>query len=307
MTAEGLRRTSQDPAFCCVSPAKSCRYSLIRRFVRPLPSLNSSDGYAAATIASVTTIDSSAPPDTGAATERRPGESATEHVVRELEDLILSTLEPGATLPSESELADRLSVSRLTVREAMKFLQARGFVDIRQGRRATVAPPTAGAARSFFSLMVRRDPRGLLELLEIRRALEVHIATLAAQRATRAGVRGVELALDAMRTATADSDDFNRADVEFHESLAAATGNRTLSLLIEALQEPLHASRLRSIRGHLARGFGIDEVVDQHARIIERVKEHDPKGAAQAMRDHLTSTEQDLRAALTLQASDDDA
>jgi GntR family transcriptional repressor for pyruvate dehydrogenase complex len=231
---------------------------------------------------------------------RRRGPSATEQVIRELEDLIFRGFRAGSPLPSESELAARLDVSRLTVREAMKTLQARGLVEIRHGRRPVVAHPTAAPVSDFFMAAVRRDPRGPLDLLEVRRALEVHIAGLAAQRASRAAVAGLELSLEAMRRAVSNLVEFHQADIQFHESLADACGNQSLSLLIEALEGPLRASRLQSIQGHFARGKDINDVIDQHARIFDRVKARDSEGAAEAMRDHLLSTEQDLRAVMFL-------
>lgn len=217
-----------------------------------------------------------------------------------LEDLVLGELEPGAELPSESDLATTLGVSRLTVREATKALQARGLVEIRQGRRPLVAHPNAGPIGDFFIAAVRRDPRRLLDLLEVRRALEVHIAALAATRASRAAITAMDMALDAMRTAADDPTALHDTDIRFHESLAEAAGNQLLTFLIEAMEDPLRSSRIQSMRGHLARGGTVDDVIEQHARILDRVKARDPAGASAAMRDHLSQTARDLRAALAL-------
>jgi len=226
----------------------------------------------------------------------------TEDVVRHLENLVLGELEPGSELPSETDLAGQLGVSRLTVREAVKALQARGLIEISRGRRPSVAYPNARPVGDFFAAMIRRDPRQLLDLLEVRRALEVHIASLAALQAGRAPVAAMELALDAMRRTARDPtpDAVNAADVRFHEALAAASGNQLLAFLIEAMEPSLHASRLQSLRGHLARGGTVDDVIAQHERILARVRARDPKGAAAAMREHLSQTARDLRAAFAL-------
>ncbi|HEY7486023.1 MAG TPA: FadR/GntR family transcriptional regulator [Streptosporangiaceae bacterium] len=230
----------------------------------------------------------------------RPSQNVTASVVEQLEDLVFGEFEPGAELPSESDLAAQLGVSRLTVREATKALQARGLVDIRQGRRPVVAHPNAGPIGDYFTAAVRRDPRGLMDLLDVRRALEMHIASLAATHANRAAISAMEMALGAMRAASDDTHVFHEADIHFHESLAVGAGNQMLSFLIEALEEPLRASRLRSLNGHLARGGTVDDVIEQHARILERIKGRDAKGAAAAMSAHLEQTARDLKAAFTL-------
>ena len=220
--------------------------------------------------------------------------------MEQLEDLVFGEFELGAELPSESDLAAQLGVSRLTVREATKALQARGLVEIRQGRRPVVAHPNAGPIGDFFIAAVRRDPRRLMDLLDVRRALEMHIASLAATHAGRAAISAMEMALAGMHAAGDDTYVFHEADIQFHESLAVGAGNQMLSFLIEALEEPLRASRMRSLNGHIARGGTVNDVIEQHARILERIKARDPKGAAAAMSAHLEQTARDLKAALAL-------
>jgi GntR family transcriptional repressor for pyruvate dehydrogenase complex len=223
--------------------------------------------------------------------------SATESVLRHIEELVLGELEPGSSLPSESQLAVDTGVSRLTVREATKALQARGLLEIRRGRRPVVAYPNALPVGDFFASAIRRDPRQLLDLLEVRLALEVHIAALAARNANRATLGAIELALQAMTQAHDDLDALQAADIRFHESLAVASGNQLLSFLIEGMEAPLRASLMQSLHGHMSRGGTVDEVVEQHERILDRVRARDAKGAADAMSEHLARTASDLRAA----------
>jgi GntR family transcriptional regulator, transcriptional repressor for pyruvate dehydrogenase complex len=228
-----------------------------------------------------------------------PGQgSVLDAVIERLEGLIFDGFEPGDTLPAEGKLAEALGVSRLTVREATRSLEARGLLEITQGRRPRVAAPNGALVGDFFKSAVRRNPRALLDLLEVRRALEVHIAVLAAKRATKGDLADMEMSIAAMRAGGDRSDAFHAADVRFHENLAAASGNRQLVFLIEAFAEPLRESRLRSFAGHLARGGEVDDVIQQHQAILDAVEAHNPKAAAQAMRDHLQQTEQDLRTLL---------
>jgi DNA-binding FadR family transcriptional regulator len=219
-------------------------------------------------------------------------------VIERLEALIFDQLEPGEELPSEGSLARALGVSRLTVREATRALEARGLLEIRQGRRPTVAAPSGALVGDFFKIAVRRDPRAVLDLLDVRMALEVHIAALAAKRATAADLADMEMFVAAMRSAADEPESFHAADVRFHEKLAAASDNRLLLFLIEALSEPLRESRLRSFAGHVARGRGAEDVIEQHEAILEAVRSRNSKAAAAAMRYHLQQTERDLRALL---------
>jgi GntR family transcriptional regulator, transcriptional repressor for pyruvate dehydrogenase complex len=224
--------------------------------------------------------------------------SVLDSVLEQLEGLIFGGLEPGEALPSEGKLAEALGVSRLTVREATRTLQARGLLEVTQGRRPTVAAPNGALLGDFFEIAVRRDPRALLDLLDVRRALEVHIAALAARRATKGDIADMEMSIAAMRAGEGESEAFHAADVRFHENLAAASGNRMLVFLIEALAGPLRESRLRSFAGHRARGGGVEDVVQQHQAILDAVTARSAKAAAQAMRNHLEQTERDLRALL---------
>ena len=103
-----------------------------------------------------------------------------------------------------------------------------------------------------------------------------------------------------VREAADDPVALHESDLAFHASLAAGAGNQLLSFLIEAMEEPLRASRMRSMRGHLARGGTVEDVIEQHERILDRVRARDVKGAATAMLAHLEQTARDLRAAFTL-------
>lgn len=222
--------------------------------------------------------------------------SATSTVVEHLERLILeSGLAPGDDLPSEADIADELSLSRLTVREGVRTMVARGLIDVRQGRRATVAHASAEPLRAFFSAAVRRDPRGLLELLEVRFAIEVSASSLAARHATRADRDSLQKALTAMRAADGDPNAFNAADVHFHAVIASASGNQMFDLLVEGMAEPLHASRVASLAGFLADGGVVDDLIAQHEQIYAAIVARRPSDAGEAMRRHLTQTRHDLQ------------
>jgi len=223
---------------------------------------------------------------------------ATQIVVRHLEHLIFDRgLKPGDMLPSESELAAELGLSRLTIREGIRTLVAHGLLQVHQGRRPVVAHASADPLRAFFSAAVRRDARGLLDLLDVRLAIEVSASGLAAEQASRSDLESLRRAIATMRASSEDPETFNDADVHFHAIIASASGNRIFDLIIESLDEPLHESRLRSLGVYLGHGRTIDDLIDQHEQIYQAIVARDAASARAAMRQHLTRTRDDLREA----------
>jgi len=234
--------------------------------------------------------------------------SAASAVADDLAQLILGELAPGQSLPSEADLAERYSVSRLTIREAVKLLAGRGLLELSRGRRAMVREPDGSAFTDFLTSIVRTDPKGLFDLVEVRLSLEVQSATLAAKRANRAGIIAIENALHGMRDAIGDSPDFadeaaeasfHSYDFGFHEAVALASGNRVLGYLFEAMAVPLREGFYISQRGHADRGHTPQDTVAAHQRILDCIREGNGRAAAEAMRMHLRDTERDIRVAVT--------
>ncbi len=223
----------------------------------------------------------------------------TDQAVELLESLILDqALPPGALLPSQGALAEQFGVSRLVIREATRTLEARGLLQTAQGKRLVVAAPSPAALSHLLDLAIRRGSDALLDLIDVRLAIEVHAARLAAERSTDDDLEGLEAAIVAMeRLPTGDPGPLVRVDLDFHFGLVRAARNNLLRLLVEALAEPLRASRIQSFRGLRNRGLGVDFVVAAHRAILDALRARDPEGAAQAMSEHLRQTLEDLRAA----------
>ena len=235
--------------------------------------------------------------------------SAAANVADALADMVLGQLVPGASLPSEAELAARFAVSRLTVREAVKMLAGRGLLDLARGRRAVVREPDSSIFADFLASIIRNDPKGLFDLIELRLTLETQSASLAAKRASRAGLQAIESAMQGMREAAAEitagrdaieaERRFHTCDVQFHEAVATASGNRIIAFLFEAMTKPLRESFYMSRRGQSLRGAGQDETLAAHQAVLDAIRAGDQRGATAAMREHLKSTELDIRAHLT--------
>jgi GntR family transcriptional repressor for pyruvate dehydrogenase complex len=228
-------------------------------------------------------------------------------VADDLAQMILGELAPGASLPSEAELATRYDVSRLTIREAVKLLEGRGLLVIARGRKAVVREPDGAAFADFLTSIIRYDPKGLFDLVEVRLSLEVQSATLAAKRATRAGIAAIESELQGMRDTVGDPGDtmshdqelgFHTHDVGFHEAVALASGNRVLGYLFEAMAQPLREGFFISRRGHEHRGHTLHNTIAAHQRILDCIRDGNGRAAADAMRLHLKDTERDIRVAV---------
>jgi DNA-binding FadR family transcriptional regulator len=236
----------------------------------------------------------------------REGGSAASSIAGELVQMIIGQMQPGASLPSEGELSARFGVSRVTVREAVKMLAGRGLLELARGRRAVVSEPDSSSLGEFMSWIVKHDPKGVFDLIEIRQSLEVLSAGLAARRAARLSINAVEANLIGMREVAAagkagsggvDEVAFHRFDVNFHESLAVASGNRILVSLFEAMGPALKRSFFLARRGRHLRGQSSERVIAMHQLILDKVQAGDAAGAEAAMRAHLADAARDMQSA----------
>jgi len=189
------------------------------------------------------------------------------------------------------------------VREAVKMLVGRGLLQIGRGRRAIVREPDSSVFAGMLVSIVRNDPKGLFDLIELRMAMETLSAGLAAKRVSRAGLQAIDSAMDAMRRYAEEStgDDaeaeasFHEADLQFHEAVAMACANRVIAFIFEAMAQPLRESFVMSRRGQTLRGAGRDETLSAHQAILDAIKAGEQRAAVDAMRAHLKRTELDIR------------
>ncbi len=129
----------------------------------------------------------------------------SDQVFEQLKDLIFrGHLKPGERLMTERELAENLSVSRPTVREAINKLVAMHLLEHRQGQGTFVNPPTAGADKNPLAAVLNGQDAGLMDLLEVRLGLECNAVALAARRATEEDVRELEKCVREMAVAVGE-------------------------------------------------------------------------------------------------------
>ncbi len=197
-------------------------------------------------------------------------------------------LAPGARLPTEQELTTTLGVSRTVVREAVAALRADGLVVTRRGSGAYVAAnPTSSPFRIAAPRLGPID--AVLDVMELRLAVEVEAAALAAERATRKQIATIRTALRGIDKALRQGDGAVAEDFAFHRAIAEATGNGQFPRFLAFLGShviPRQSVRL-SVDTPAERRVYLERIQHEHRRIVAGISDEDPAEARRAMREHL--------------------
>jgi GntR family transcriptional repressor for pyruvate dehydrogenase complex len=227
-----------------------------------------------------------------------------------ISDIVAGSQPPGSTLPTITEIADRFDVSRGVARETLRAMQERGLISIKQGKSGVVNPTEDWDTFDpdvLSATLVSSGGADILEhYFEVRRILEVEAAGLAAARAGADDLRQMESALGQMDQAALESKErpqdpatprrFNKADIAFHESIIAATGNSALKRLIKRI----HLAAIGRTLPIGSPSYWLESAQPQHRAVLEAVRDRDSEGARQAMGEHVDTVKQyhmDFRAA----------
>lgn len=211
-------------------------------------------------------------------------------------------LKVGDQLPGERELVAQLQVGRASVREALRMLEAQGMLEVHPGKGTFI---TGEIGKLSSQEAVRRwfhEHAGeVLDILEIREALERRAAFRAATAASPKVIAEMEAVLDQATTyiEQGDLESLGYIDREFHRLIGHASGNGLLSELVDGMIEALVSPR-RTIQQLPGRA---QASLQEHHVILNAIKAHDPQAAEQAMSDHIGS----VRAAIaSLREESDD-
>ena len=223
-------------------------------------------------------------------TQWRDGRSRlSERIADELQTEILrGGLVPNLRLPTEVELMERYSVSRTVVREAAKLLEQRGLVSVAPGRGMVVAEFDGARIAEQFSILMLASDGTFGHLLELRLALELQVSTAAAQSATPEDLERLAASIGEGEAAvavdgTVDEEAFLDADMNFHESLARASGNPFFNLVCRPIN-----SFLRTHYQH-REGYPSNPslTLAEHGEILTNLRRRDTYGARKASEEHL--------------------
>jgi len=220
----------------------------------------------------------------------------TDDAILKIKNMIVSgELRPGDRLPREADLADRLGLSRNSLREAVRALSMIRVLDVRQGdgTYVTSLDPTVLLDALSFVVDFHRDDT-VLQFFEVRRILEPAATALAAQRMADSDIEKLQALLDELGPEpTVDALVAN--DLEFHRQIAAGAGNGVLCSLIEGLSAP--TSRARVWRGLTQEG-AVSRTREQHQAIHDALAARQPELARSWATVHIAGVEEWLRRAL---------
>ena len=214
-----------------------------------------------------------------------------------MEKLILrGILRPGERLPAERELADRLGVSRPSLREAIGELQEKGLLKTRAGAGIYVADVLGSAFSDALIQLFSEHDEAVFDYIAFRRDLEGLAAERAARLASDTDLKVVGEIFAKMEAAhrKTNPEDEARLDAEFHMSIIEASHNvvmlHMMRSMFQLLREGVFYNRQVMFKQRTTRGA----LLDQHRAINTALQARDPEAARAAVEAHLTYVEQSL-------------
>ncbi len=221
----------------------------------------------------------------------------TDEAIEKIKEMIISgALSPGDRLPREADLAERLGLSRNSLREAVKALSLIHVLDVRQGdgTYVTSLEPSLLLDAMGFVIDFHRDDT-VLEFLEVRRILEPAATAMAASRMTKDDVADLRALLEQLGD-DPSVEELVANDLEFHRRIALGAGNQVLCSLVDGLSGP--TQRARIWRG-LTQESAVARTLAEHHAICDAIAAAQPEVARAWATVHVAGVEQWLRDALT--------
>jgi GntR family transcriptional repressor for pyruvate dehydrogenase complex len=217
----------------------------------------------------------------------RPPRKEVEAQLREA--IVSGAVAAGDKLPSEPELARMFSVSRSTVREALRSLAVAGMIKRIPGSGGGTFVQSIGVEQLAETLVEAVDLLMALggvddrEIVDVRQMLEVPACRLAAVNRGEADIEEMRAVVEAEKQASVDDPAVPELDLRFHTAVARASDNRVLAALVQALHRCAHPVEHLDLRPEVGRA-----TVRQHLDLLRAIKEQDPDAAETAIGRHLS-------------------
>jgi GntR family transcriptional repressor for pyruvate dehydrogenase complex len=215
-----------------------------------------------------------------------PGAHLSDRVAEAIAAEIRSgRLMPGDRLPTEAALVTQFSVSRTVVRESVSRLKSLGLVDSRQGSGVYVKKP--GFSPLNFDERYAVSKQAVIQIVEVRRALEAEVAALAAQRRTGADVKRIRQSIAALDKAVQAGGDGVDEDVQYHRAIADAARNPFLIGTLEYLGQFLRGATRVTRANEARREDFARQVREEHEMISHAIEAGDVAAARKAAARHM--------------------
>jgi GntR family transcriptional repressor for pyruvate dehydrogenase complex len=198
-------------------------------------------------------------------------------------------LQPGDRLPSERELCVQFGVSRVTVREALRSLEASGLVEIRVGARggAFVTAPSSQRVGEGLADLLSLSPLTAAEVTEARLVFELGIVPLVVERATDEDIAELRALCDEHAEAVKQGVYAMEMSADFHTRVAACTHNTAIEMLVQSFHGPLLMSLREAQSVEPQMGLHGSK---EHRKFVDAVAARDAETASEIMRTHIRRT-----------------
>jgi GntR family transcriptional repressor for pyruvate dehydrogenase complex len=211
-------------------------------------------------------------------------------IIDQIRQLIHSgQLVAGARLPSERDLCTQFGVSRVTVREALRVLEASGLIEIRVGARggAFVTRPTSARVGVGITDLLALSGLSAVEVTETRQLIDLGIARIVCERATDQDIDDLFALCDAAEVAHKAGQYTLDLSAEFHIRLAQATHNGAIAMLVQSFREPILMSLERAREAAPLMG---EKGIQEHRALVEAIRDRNPEQVLKIMTEHLSRT-----------------
>ncbi|WP_319415507.1 FadR/GntR family transcriptional regulator [Marispirochaeta aestuarii] len=226
----------------------------------------------------------------------------SEQVIDAIKEMIVKDgFNPGDKFYSENQLTAKLNVSRSSIREAIRILEAVGKVRVEHGRGIFITDSVEDPF-SAFSGWLRNNAQSIVEHFEVRLMIDPKAAAYAAEKADEQDIESLTTVCDKFKQLSGSNNTAGiiKCDEEFHRLLAKATKNRTLYFLMKAMTDSLSEGWISSLHTP----GRIEKTVSEHKEVVEAIVSRNPQKAEQAMTLHLNNALDDIRKSMSSEKKD---
>ncbi len=218
--------------------------------------------------------------------------SRVDEVVIEIKKMILDhQYDEYGYLPSEGVLSEQLEVSRATVREAVRTLEVRGFLERQHGKGLCVIDNGINVLVQAMNDIYDKESIGIDDIIETRHIIEIQAVGLATERATEEDLEMLRAFVETMENAKVIDEKYLQADFDFHQTIVYTAKNAMLSAIVTSYSKWLKETIKATTGGEI----NLENTYHYHRNVHEAMKERNPDKAKKNMSHHLYATSENKK------------